>query len=291
MSLVASETAVQRAAPAEKKDSDWKTTGVYMGNLDNFIDEAIVDVLKMTSRSSKLKNVPIPSISNEAWQAKDGLAQDPYNLKKINNLGQIYWKEGQHEQCLNVMIRGWKRAGEIEDEVVRFKFLMKICELSMGLWKYRQALAVFRDIAEPSDPKDLKSYLILGTQVWCQNGELQQGLKFFQRAIENESFQFALRVFAIVVVDLKKAGAYEAAKSTMDNLAGQPGNADIAMIDAFVEGSANRKAIVTPEMQERQLIIAAVVMGFIVLVGFLYWLESRSLASMSFTTKAPSARR
>merc|ERR1712151_914658 len=114
----------------------------------------------MTNRSQKLQNVPQKSISEKAYKARDELSKDPHDLKKIHNLGFIYWDEGQHEPCLNVLMRGWKRASEIEDEKVRFRFLLKLCELSHGMWKFRQALAVFRDIAEPSDKDELKSWLL-----------------------------------------------------------------------------------------------------------------------------------
>mmetsp|Transcript_1504 Transcript_1504/g.3579 ORF Transcript_1504/g.3579 Transcript_1504/m.3579 type:complete len:257 (+) Transcript_1504:28-798(+) len=254
-----------------------------MGGFEKLGEEAIVDVMKMYTRSSKIKNVPMPSMSNAACALKDALAKDPYSLLKMNNLGYQYWKDGQSEQCLNVLMRGWKRANEIPDEGKRFNFLMKVCELSFGFWKFKQALAVFRDIIEPVDEKFLKPYLILGTQVWAANGDLQQSLKFFQRSIENESFKVAVRVLAIVALELKKAGAFEAAKSSIENLAGDGASdhPDILMVAEFCESHEDRKKENNSiELKQRAVLYGGVGMGVMIILMFLYWLESSSLAKM-----------
>merc|ERR1719491_1842548 len=178
----------------------------------------------VTNSVGKLQNVSIPSISDSTWQAKDALQKDPCNLKLITKLGYLFCKEGQHDQCLNAMMRGWKRVGEIPDLDARFRFLMKLAELSMGFWKYRQGLAIWRDIEEPAEPRQLKSYLILGTQLWCNNGDLQQSSRLFQRCIDQEPFENAIRILAALGLDLKKVGGYEVAKSMIEQF--QPNSQD-----------------------------------------------------------------
>jgi hypothetical protein len=282
MSLVAAETKVQSAPlGGKKKESEWREFITYMWIFEKIENEAIVDIIKMFTRSTKIKNVPLKSISNEACALKDDLAKDPFSLLKINNLAHQYMKEGQSEQCLNVLMKGWKRAGEIPDEKTRFNYLMKTCELSFGLWKYKQALAVFRDITEPADEKLLKSYLILGTQVWATNGDLQQSLKFFQRSIEGQSFKVAVRVWAVVSLDLRKVGAFEAAKTSIETLAGENEHPEIMMVNQFVEASEERKKEEKTVSTKGNVIIGtgASIM-VLILFGFLYYLERESLASL-----------
>mmetsp|Transcript_95332 Transcript_95332/g.199411 ORF Transcript_95332/g.199411 Transcript_95332/m.199411 type:complete len:293 (+) Transcript_95332:72-950(+) len=289
MSLVASEQQVQSAPAARSKEVEkWEELPVYMHSFERVVNEAVVDVVKMYTRSAKLKNVPIPSISNETAEYKDALTKDPFNLRKMNNLAFRYLHEGQHEMALNVLMRGWKRASEIPDEKIRFRFLMKVCELSYGFWKYKQALAAFRDIVEPEDPKFQKPYLILGTQVWSQNGDLHQGLKFFQRSIDGESIQLATRTLAVTVLDLKKAGAFEAAKSSVENIAGQKDHPDVLMISEFADKVAEENKALIPQkvlQDQRTFIALAVALSFFFFLIVLYWLERRSLAAMDWPSK------
>merc|ERR1712039_425654 len=182
---------------------------------------------------------------------------------------------------INVLMRGWKRSSEIEDEKIRFRFLLKLCELSHGMWKFRQALAVFRDIAEPSDKDELKSWLLLGTQVWASNGDLAQGLKFFKRGIEGEKFNRAARILAIVAKDLKKAGAFEAAKSSLENMKGSEYSSDLLMIDEFIKSSEVKGPSATVDQMKRRFIIGGVSFVSVVILCVLYWLERRSLASLN----------
>jgi tetratricopeptide (TPR) repeat protein len=254
-----------------------------LANFDKLDAEAVVDIMKMFTRSSKIKNVMTPSMSNAACELKDALAKDPYSLLKMNNLAHQYWKEGLSEQCLNVLMKGWKRAGEISDEHVRFRFLMRICELSFGYWKYKQALAVFRDITEPVDEKFLRPYLILGTQVWAANGDLQQSLKFFQRSIEGQSFKVAVRVFAIVCLELQKAGAFEAAKAKIESLADERAHEDpdILMVSHFLEAQEERKkedGVIL--FKQRGIVGVTIGISVMLLLSLLYYLERSSLASL-----------
>jgi len=279
---VATETEVQRVPPAGKTyDEDWKPLGLYHENIEAYYKEALMDVVKITARTSKLKSVPITSISDETWVARDELQKDPYNMKRINNVGYCYWKEGQHEQSLNVMMRGWKRAVEIPDAKIRFRFLMKLAELSMGLWKHRQGLAIFRDLEEPVDPQALKAYLILGTQLWCHNGDMQQGLKFFKRCIEGEPYEAAIRIFAVLVLELKKVGGYEAARSSMEQLLPNGHTADLVQLDSFLESIANKKTDVSPDQLKRRFHIGLGTIATLAFLGLLYWLETHSFAAIA----------
>lgn len=289
MSIVASETEVQSAPPAKRKEEEkWEEIPIYMSGFERIVDEAVIDVMKMFTRSSKIKSVDIPSISDQTMSYKDALDKDPFNLRKMNNLAYHYLREGQHELGLNILIRGWKRAGEIPSEEVRFRFLMKAAELSYGIWKYKQALAVFRDITEPpADSKFRKSYLMLGTQVWSQNGDLQKGLKFFQESVDGESLQVATRVLAIVVLDLKKTGGFEAARSTIENLAGKNDHPDILMITDFAERCGQNRGMLTRGLHDqRNVMILAVGIFVVFFFCMLWYLEHKSLSKMSW--KPPS---
>mmetsp|Transcript_36624 Transcript_36624/g.105537 ORF Transcript_36624/g.105537 Transcript_36624/m.105537 type:complete len:293 (+) Transcript_36624:153-1031(+) len=264
---------------------EWKPLPVYLARFDRFDKELLIDVLKISTRSEKIKDSNTPSLSKPCWQAKEALQEDPHNMWKINHMGLMYLKDGKHEQCLNVLLRGWKRASEIKDEAAQFAFLMKLAELSMGFWKFRQALAVFRDIREPSDAGSLLSYLILGTQVWANNGDETQALKFFRRATDSESFLRAVRVFAAVSNDLRKAGAYEAARSSMERLVEHEGDKnDLALIDEFVENmrrnAEEAKTKFKPEQVRRWTIMTGVITFIVLLLMVLTWLEARSLRAI-----------
>lgn len=278
MALVAAQTEVQSAPlGSKKKESEWEEFVPYLSIFERIGDESLADVIKRCVRSTKIKNLSIPCISKEALALKDDLAKDPYSLLNMNNLAHQYEMDGQYEQCLNVLMMGWKRAGEIPDEQIRFNYLMKICELSLGFWKYRQALAVFRDIMEPVDEKLLKRYVILGTQVWARNGDLQQCMKFFQRSIEGQSFKVAVRILAIVSLDLQKAGAFEAAKISIETLAGENGHLEIMTINRFIETNEERKKTDSTDVSKKKRIIG---FGIFIVLLYLFYLEQRSLASL-----------
>lgn len=284
--VVASEIEVLSSRPARKESSEWLDLPIYMSYFEKLSEDVLLDVLKICVRTSKLVNVEITSISNETWNAKDELAKDIYNMRKISNLASLYLKEGQHELAKNVLLRGWKRAGEIECKSKRFAFLMKLCELSYGFHQYRQALAVFRDIEEPTDAKCQKSYVLLGSKVASATGDVTLSLQYFQRAIDGEPFETAIRALAVLCVDLKQVGAFEAAKSTLENLASDGiENAGILTVTDFAERSVQRarNRPKTPKLQQKQFFYCACALGSALLLGLLYWIECRSLASMEWS--------
>lgn len=198
---------------------EWKKLPLYLGGFDKLRDEHIVDVIKFGIKPRHRTKQVITSSSSAAKGARDALAEDPYNIHLIYDLAYQYAAEGHFEQCMNVMLRGWKRASEIEDSSARFRFLMKLCELSYSSSKFRQAQAVLQDIDEPEDPSDRKAYFILSCHVHSANKDVQRTLRAFQRAIEGEGYQSAVRVFALTLLNLRDVGLYEIGKSAIDKLA------------------------------------------------------------------------
>lgn len=271
-------------------DETWSKCTLYLSNLTGLFKEDIIDVVRLTCRPSK---VPAQkSISDKAQHQRDILNKHPYQLHTINELGAIYGGEAQWDKCANVLLRGWKRAPEIPDPAVRFRFLMKLCEVSYYLKQFRQAYAVMRDIDRPDGGQELKSYLILSSQVYAQAGDLQQALKAFNQAIEGEGFEFSVRVFALVQIDLRKAGAYESAKSTIANMGeGYHCESTLSMLETFAEGSDRPKPR-PPDEIPRYFIVAAVVLFLAFFVYILYVLEGWSLQSIAApvttTTRRPS---
>lgn len=260
-------------------DETWTKCTLYLSNLKDLCKEDIIDVVRLTCRPSKVPKQK--SISDKAKRQRDILEKHPYQLHTINELGATYGSEAQWDKCANVLLRGWKRAPEISDPTVRFRFLMKLCEVSYYLKQFRQAYAVMRDIDRPDGGPELKSYLVLSCQVYAQAGDLQQSLKAFNQAIEGEDFDVAVRVFAIVQIDLKKAGAYESAKSTIENMGeGYYQTSTLSMLATFAEG-ADRPKPRPPDEIPRYVIVAMVVVVLAFFVYFLYVLEGWSLQSIA----------
>lgn len=258
-------------------DGEWRLCPLYLGNLDDLVKEDIIDVLRLTLRPKKF--LKRPGMTDNAKRARDALEADPYNLQYINELGRIYASEAEWERSVNVLLRGWKRAKEIEDKKVRFHFLMKICEVSYYLSQFRQAHAVLHDMEEPEDPQDLGSYLVLACQVYGANGDLQRALKAFQRLVEPRSFQDAVRIFGLTLRELKKAGGYEAAQSAVEKKATKYDNKSImTMLESFAEGID--KQGMSPEDIQRNLIIGGVVVLVAVLIYLLWLAEQWSLAQI-----------
>merc|ERR1711879_1121552 len=109
------------------------------------------------------------------------------------------------------------------DKDVRFRFLMKLCEVSLDLGKFYQADAVWADIEEPEEKDELWAYLLFGIKVHAnkpKGGDLLQSLKLLQRILEGATSGFAIRVWTLIHMDLKKAGGYEAAKTVVDKVVG-----------------------------------------------------------------------
>mmetsp|Transcript_47451 Transcript_47451/g.133968 ORF Transcript_47451/g.133968 Transcript_47451/m.133968 type:complete len:279 (+) Transcript_47451:30-866(+) len=263
---------------SDADENGWVQCDLYMGGLRSILNYDILDVVMCSVRPKKLFK-PLGT-SNEELSARNALAADPYNLRLIIKLGHLYAKKAKIENCHNVLLRGWKRAGEIEDVNVRFCFLLKLCEVSLTLRKYRQAFAVLHDIQEPEeDGEYLNAYLVISVQVHAINGDQMRALKMFQRAIEGKEFDVAVRIWALVQVELKKAGGYEAAKSLIEKRANGPTDqAHLQMLEQCSNIGQNRKP--SSEDQMRKWMMAGVVVLVAMLVYFLSVLEAWSLASL-----------
>uniref|UniRef100_A0A7S4UYJ5 Uncharacterized protein n=1 Tax=Alexandrium monilatum TaxID=311494 RepID=A0A7S4UYJ5_9DINO len=167
----------------------------------------------------KIREGPKPGLSHEAKRFKDELKEDPYNMELIFQLGLAYAKDQQWDKCANVMLRGLKRVNEFESEELRVHFLMTLCQASLSQGKFRQALMVFNEIAEPADANLARSYEALKCFVLCSNGDASAGLKAFHKAVEGEGFDLALGHWALCYPGLQKVGALEVTRGTLEAMA------------------------------------------------------------------------
>jgi len=172
------------------------------------------------------KKNKLPGITDKAKSAKDKLEDDPYNLDYMLELGIAYLEEDKPERASNVMIRGWKRVSEYEDDKTRQAYLWTLIVASMACHKFRQAHAVFMDTEEPGcstpEEKDARlEYNQEACKIYSKNDKLQQALKCFNRAVETADGDFdkAFEVFMAVAEFIKEVGALEAAKSALEQLA------------------------------------------------------------------------
>eukprot|EP00439_Symbiodinium_sp_Y106_P084026 s597_g24.t1 len=173
---------------------------------------------KLSSLLEQMKPNPKPGTSNEAKKFKDELAKDPYNMTLIFELGKAYSVDEQWDRCANVLLRGFKRVSELEAVEDRFNFLVVLAQASLHLEKYRQALAVINDIADPDDTESLRGLNILRCQVYCLNGEMQKGLKAFNAAITGDSFEVAVKAWASCSRALKQANAWVDERKQLESI-------------------------------------------------------------------------
>jgi len=236
---------------------------------------------ELMAMMQKLKAGPKPGLSNEAKKAKDGLAVNPYDMVSIMRLGLAYAEDEQWQQCATVLLRGFKRVKELPEDELRFEFLRMLCQASLQLKKYKQALAVLNDMEEPI-PGDITPYNVLKCQVFCHNGQEQKGLKAFHEALEKQEFQTQCAIWAQCLGALKKVGLAEMTKSKVASFA--QNDEDKAKLDA-VEKLAEMKAAIVeaPAAGSGSNYILLVLAGvfFCMMMYFLYLLEQRSLKSMN----------
>lgn len=254
-------------------DREWRPCGLCMPTVDDLVKEDVLDVLKLALRPRQPPEKP--GLSNTLKAARDALAEDPYNLLLINELGRLYAQEARWDKCANVLLRGWKRASEIKDDKIRFCFLMKLCEVSVRLSQFRQAHAVLQDIEEPTEGFERKAYLVMCVQVYANCGDVQRALKSFQRAIEGETFSRAVRIFALTLFDLQKAGAFQSAKSALEKMSpGYHDRSTLQMLETFAERQEQKANQWDPT---KLLIITGVAVVFMIIVYLLWLLEQWSL--------------
>lgn len=280
MSPTATTTAAAKTAnipDAKAVDMEWRACPLSVPNLNDMEREDILDVVKMALRPRPVL-IQKPGLPDALKVVRDALTEDPFNMILINELGRLYASHARWACCSNVLLRGWKRAKEISDAHIRFRFLMKLSEASFRQSKFKQAFAVLMDVQEPTG-EDLKCYLLFACQVSANVGDTQRALKFFQKAIDGESFQRAVRVLALTMFDLQKANAFESAKGALAKMGNNSAfdESSLEMLHTIVNKSSTRK---TP-VQWDKIFIGVVVAIFVMLVIYGLWLlEQRSLQGL-----------
>lgn len=228
--------------PSNKKEmleGDGRTWSKALPGID-FTKAVTWDLMDMAKSAAGCRTAlgsQKPGTSDAAEKHRVALKEDPYDLYAINELGLVYHKEAKHSQCSNVLIRGWKRVSEIEDEEVRFSFLAHLADASIRLNQHRQATAVLQDMAEP--PKENRQsrlqYSRISIQAYANAGQVEKALKHFQVVLEEEDFAIAVRMFIYVQLDFFKAGAYDSVKDAMAAKAKtDKEKADVQLAESFM---------------------------------------------------------
>lgn len=231
--------------------------------------------------AARLRDGPRKGLSSEAQRCREALQQDPYNLELIFELGLAYADDAQWEQCANVLLRGWKRVGELQDHEIRCQFLLTLCQASMNLSKFRQALAVLADMEESDDPETRVRVEALRCHANCSAGDTATGLQAFHRAIAGQDFETASGCWALCYTALKQVGALQATRSAVEDRAAN--DEDRKKLDVL-EQLARLKSDLTLDVEEdgkarqfwrRFAMVISAILG-LALCYFLYILEQRS---------------
>mmetsp|Transcript_96857 Transcript_96857/g.134461 ORF Transcript_96857/g.134461 Transcript_96857/m.134461 type:complete len:280 (-) Transcript_96857:169-1008(-) len=266
--------------PAEAEDTVEEKSGGWSPEQKAQVEEKLASLMK------SMKANPKPGTSNEAKKYKDLLDEDPFNLLAIYGLGKAYAVDEQWDRCCNVMLRGFKRVNEMENQEERFDFLVTLAKASMNLEKFRQALAVVNDMSDPEDPEELRGLNIMRCQVYCHNGELQKGLKAFNTAIEGNSFQDAVKAWASCSRGLKQVNGWGVTKNTVLKLAEtEEEKKQLESIDKLCEFKDDVHKLQAPKGisdVRLWLLTGLLVVLLCILLSILYWFEQRSLAKMEW---------
>jgi len=263
---------------------------LYMSGTANWKKDEIADIVRATV-IPRTKYVA-KSNSGKAQQAKEALDDDPYNLQRIIDLGYVYASEVQYDKVANVLIRGWKRVGELEDSTERFMFLIKLSEASFRNRQFKQAHAVLMDIDAPEDYYEKKAYQLLCCHVFAEIGQGSEALSMFSKAIDGEPFETSIKIWAACAIRLKKVGSHEAAKEALLKKArtGPNNPMDQSSID-----TVENWAIMSTEWKDeggwkapfnledglpRWMIKVVIFLACLFFVYILYWLETRNLRVM-----------
>jgi len=229
------------------------------------------------------RSKPKPGLSNAAKKWKDKLTEDPFDLESIAQLGFCYMDDNQTKQCENIMLRGWKRVSEFKDEELKVRFLMVLCQASLKLTKFKQALAVLMDLeALNTNTKDMDGYITLKTRVYLSNNDQQKGLKAFQEGIDTKDFPTAIAIWAASIAEFKKTGLLEVTKEKVSALAQtDEDRARLDAIEKLAEAMNAVKDMATPESTNNwPLVRSAIAVTFLMVLYLLYLAEQNSLKSM-----------
>lgn len=260
-----------------KQDNDDKKGGLNKDEVMSQIEEMV----------KKAQAPPKPGMSMEAKKWKDKLKEDPYSLVAMHGLGVSYAQEEHWEKAANVMLRGFKRMDEFNNAETRHEYLYLLCLCSTRMKKYKQALLVLNDMKE-SDTTNTKEFAVLKCQVYCANGDMQNGVKSFNDGIKNEDFENASLAWAMAFPHLKLVDAYDICKAKIDALAEQQPDPEAAKNRVIcLESMANLKNIAKEEVaaspQWVKFMKYGAVMYFFVIVYMFWWLEGRSLSNLKLT--------
>jgi len=230
-----------------------------------------------------------PGTTHEAKKAKDALQKDPFNMALIFQLGRAYAIDEHWERSVNVLLRGWKRIAEMPDLEVRFDYLMILCQGSLKVKKYKQALSVLVDIesqATPEDRSDLRNFQVLSCEVYAQNGDTRRSLKCFNQAIEDwsaEEFDTMIGVWIRCMPNLKKVGAFDAARSSlMQNIQSDEELSKVEACEKLADIRGEMELAMAPKPMTGPVKLVLFMCFLVVLVMtlvMLHKLESWSLAS------------
>lgn len=262
---------------------EWSMLTLYINNVDLVMSYDIIEVIRLSmSPGKKIVKKDSTGVSDKIIKSKEAFDADPYSMHLMNELAAQYAREGHLDKCCNVLMRGWKRASEIQDSKVRFHFLMKLCELSFIQGQYRQAFAVLKDIHDPPEGKECQvSYLVLSCKVHARSGNLQGALKALQQAIEPEEFSHAVRIWALVLVDFRACGGYEPARKYMEKKAGDDimFKHNLEMLDGCATQTKNSSKTSLSQFGTTPYFAVAGGIILLLFIYLLYVLESWSLVS------------
>lgn len=273
-------------------DSVRPKLSLYLGGTACWKNDGIEDIIR-SSVVPRNKHVPL-SITDKARKAKEALEEDPYSLDKLIDLGYIYASEVQYEKAANVLIRGWKRAGELKEPSDRFSFLLKLCELSFRSQQYKQAHAVLMDIEKPDDYYEKKAYQLLSCHVHAEIGDGFSALSVFSKAIDGEAFEDAIKIWAACALRLQKVGAHPAAKEAMLEKARKEQNhymehsvdSRIQTIEMFATMNDKKSKGLQNLFDlengiQKWMIAVGVMLLCLPFIWCLHWLEGRNLRNMN----------
>jgi len=256
----------------------WQPCPLFIGSLSSYREEHVIDIMKCGMRMGIKPIVERPGRSRKVMEASNNLAADPYNMRYIHDLGLAYASEGQWEKAANVMLRGWKRASEIEDEHVRFRFLMKLCEASFRISKPRQAFAVLNSMESPPSNSDLLAFQVMSMQVFCAVGDVQKALSTFKKAIDGQDFRDAVTLLALIADDLRAVKAFHPVKDAVNALRTEREQETyLSIVEQYVEAKDKQDQEYHFSVSPKVLIGVAVLAGVLFLLYLLYLLEQYSL--------------
>lgn len=274
---------------SEVVEEKWEPCPLFMGPLSAYREEHVIDIMKCGVRQGTKPAVERPGRSRKVMEASNSLAADPYNLRLIHDMGMVYASEGQWEKAANVMLRGWKRAEEIKDDKIRFRFLMKLCEASFRISKPRQAFAVLSSIGGAPDNADLAAFYAMSVQVYCAVGDMHKALSTFKKAIKGQEFRDALTLLAMVTEDLRAAKAFHPVRDAVKALSSKSKELELGIIEHYVAAKDKQEqedGKLSNKLASPNLFIgAAVVVCLALFLYLLYLLEQWSLKQWSIQQK------